>query len=597
VLRPLSKLRSALARLAERPVDRALVEKVNRLLVRARQELHSPPARFEVEVSSSARRLRFRYARGVGRVVVPSSLLRDEGFDEVMLWFFRHVLSHVHYCPYDMKTAYELQKLAFRECGSWDLAYLSLYFLSELQVDLIYLPLRYGRAPEHLEYRFRESPRGPHEVLYSAYKRAYPHIAVYKLDPLVEDYGRQLLLIVTRLRPWSVKVRMIAALLSRLAHLKPRMFSAKLVRAAVREAFIPLREDVSREGLKSIAEVYGGVRDLEAARKFYEQWLEPRLGEGIPREEVERAMRRISRELRARGGKAEGPKEPGRGLGEEPVFPTSRSKPLTKLSRREHSEALWRRVWLRARAERILMGYEMVAKMERPTWTVLAYPDEWLIEDDIEELDVEASLDEGKLRPEVNTLRWVRVPSRAGHTVSSGYAPSAIVVLDSSISMQQGLVNAMTAAFIAYLSAKRAGGNVAVINFSTNFLAGEWQADDELKELVLAYNLSGYTILPVHEIERLVSTIGDKTFIVIISDCGWQNLREALRRLEALSQRGHLVTIFHIYGWRYRKHLAAISRSPHVNVIHVDDPERDLEGLVLREAASVYAPYYSTGTL
>jgi len=535
----------------------------------------------------------------VGNVILPTNLIHDEEFDRIVLWFFRHILSHIHYCPYDMKTAYELQKLAFKECGGWDLAYISLYFLSELQIDLVYLPLKYSEIPYYLFYRFRDRPYGISEILYSAYKHAYPkYLGYYKLDPLIEDYGHQLLLIVTRLRPWSTKIRMIASLLSRLRQLRPRLFSKRIIKTVVKESIIPIKEDVSKEGLKSLAEVYGGVKDLESAKSFYEQWIQPRVRKKISKEQVEKLMKQIAQRMKTKEGKKEGAKEPGKGLGEEPVFPTSYSKPLTKLDKKEHEEALWRKIWLKARAERILMNYEMIAQLEKPSWTILAYPDEWLIEDDIEKLDVEASLDEGKLRPEVNALKWVELPSRAGHVISSGFAPSAIVLLDSSISMQQGLINAMTSAFIAYLSAKRAGGNVAVINFSTNFLAGEWHVEDKLKELILSYNLNGYTILPVHEIERLVSIIGEKTFIVIISDCGWQNLHEALKRLEALSQKGHLVTIFHMYGWRYKKHLTTVTRSPHIKVIHVDKPE-DLEGLVLREAVSVYSaysPYYSTGT-
>ena len=577
-----------------------LVERVNKLLVRARYEFHSPPVNFNVKISSRVKSMKFKYVKGEGNIVLPTSLVRDEEFDEIVLWFFRHILSHIHYCPYDMKTAYELQKLAFKECDSWDLAYISLYFLSELQIDLVYLPLKYGEIPGHLLYRFRDRPYGVHEILYSSYKRAYSkYLGYYKLDPLIEDYGRQLLLIVSRLRPWSTKIRMIASLLSRLRQLRPRIFSKRAIRAVIKESIIPVKEDVTKEGLKSLTEVYGGVRDIKTAKSFYEQWVQPRLKKRISKEQVEKLMKQISQRMKTKEGKREGAREPSRGIGEEPVFPTSYSKPLTKLNKKEHEEALWRRIWLRSRAERILMNYEMIAQLERPSWTILAYPDEWLIEDDIEKLDVEASLDEGRLRPEVNALKWVELPSKAGHVISSGFAPSAIVLLDSSISMQQGLINAMTSAFIAYLSAKRAGGNIAVVNFSTNFLAGEWHVEDELKELVLSYNLSGYTILPVHEIERLVTIIGDKTFIVIISDCGWQNLREALKRLEALSQKGHMVTIFHMYGWRYKKHLATISKSPHVKVLHVDKPE-DLEGLVLREAVSVYGvypPYYSTGTL
>ncbi len=568
------------------------VEFVNRLIAKARYEFHSPPIHFKTVISPKTKSLKFKLSEGVGRIIIPKFLL-DEDLSDIVLWFIRHILSHIHYCPYDLKTAYQLQKLAFKETMDWNLAYIALYFLSELQIDLIYLPRRYGQIPSYLLYRFRDRPEGLMEVLYSAYKHAFPqYVERYNLDPLIEDFGKQLVIIISQLRPWSVKVRMIAALLSRLRILKPSYFKPKLIKRMIESAIIPIKEDITREAFRTIREIYGEIKDIETARQFYQHWIKPRVGRQISKETIEKLMKELSKKMKGEAKERVSSKEVARySTGEEPIFPTSYSKPLTKINKLLHEEALWRRYWLKARAENILLNYEIVSKYEKPTWTILAYPDQWLIEDDIETLDVEASLDEGKLRPEINTVKWVEIPSRAGYVISSGYAPSAIVVLDSSISMQEGLINAMTAAFIAYLSAKKAGGKVAVINFSTNFIAGEWDTSDDIKELILAYNLKGYTILPVHEIERLVRLIGDRTFIIIISDCGWQNLEEALKRLEILGQRGHTIIIFHIYGWRYKRHIARILKSPYVKIIHVDEPEKDLEGLVLREALSIYGTY------
>ncbi len=588
------KLYSAISNRSRR-VDPATLEWLKRLLVRSRIELLAPPLDFTIRVTHKSDRLGFTIRNGKGVFRVPAKLAVEEN-EELILWFFRHVISHIHYCPYDMKTAYQLQKQAFAEVKNWDLAYLALYFFSELQIDLVYLPFTFSAVPGHITYRFREPPDGPMTVLYAAYREAFPDLVErYKLDSVVEDYGKQLVMVVTRPRPWSVKIRLIAALLNRLRNLSPRMFSERAVRKAVKNAVFPLREDVGRGGRQALSAVFGSINDEAAAKKFYEQWVKPRSGVSVSKEQLEKAMKELSQILktgRGRREKAEA-KAYGMGSGKEPVFPTSRSKPLTKIKSKDYREAVWRSAWLKARAERIIMSFSAVSEFRRPAWTILAYPDEWHVDDDLEKLDVETSLDEGPLIPEVNTLKWIEQPSTAGHIISGGYAPSAIIVLDSSVSMQSGLYNAMTAAFIAYLNAKHARGQVAVINFSTEFLSGEWDSKDEFKELILAHNLVGYTILPVHEIERLVEKAGDRTYIIIISDCGWQNIDDALKRLEKLAYKGHIVTIFHIYGWKYRDKLRMVSQNPYINMIHIDNPERDLEGILLQESLKVYGEYLS----
>lgn len=252
------------------------IELVNRLLIRARYEFHSPPVNFNIVVSPHVKNLKFKLHKGVGHVVIPKRLLDQDALD-IILWYFRHILSHIHYCPYDMKTAFQLQKLAFNECFDWNLAYISLYFLSELQIDLIYLPHRYGQPPSYLSYRFRDKPYGIFEVLYAAYKRVFPKYVIhYELDPLAEDFGRQLAIIVSQLKPWGVKIRMIASMISRLRTLKPKYFKEKIIQQAISEISIPLKEDLMRDTLGSIREIYGEIKDLRTARYFFEHWLRPR---------------------------------------------------------------------------------------------------------------------------------------------------------------------------------------------------------------------------------------------------------------------------------------------------------------------------------
>ena len=103
----------------------------------------------------------------------------------------------------------------------------------------------------------------------------------------------------------------------------------------------------------------------------------------------------------------------------------------------------------------------------------MRYPDEWYIEDEIEDLDIETSLDEGPLIPDVTTLKWIEEPAPHGQTFASGFVPSAITILYASRSMREVHNEAAVAAFIAYLSARRAGGNTAVVTFSTGFISAD----------------------------------------------------------------------------------------------------------------------------
>jgi len=97
------------------------------------------------------------------------------------------------------------------------------------------------------------------------------------------------------------------------------------------------------------------------------------------------------------------------------------------------------------------------------------------------------------------------------------------------------------------------------------------------------------TILPIHEIGRLVNKLTEPCFIIIITDCGWQNIVEVLPYLSHLASRGNRVVIFHLTkGWKYPKSLSLVKRTQGVKIVSVEDPENDLRGLVLEEVAKVY---------
>jgi len=144
-----------------------------------------------------------------------------------------------------------------------------------------------------------------------------------------------------------------------------------------------------------------------------------------------------------------------------------------KIELKSLKEILWKRYWFKSRAQRAIIRYLAESRNRRPAWSVMRYPDEWYIEDEIEDLDIETSLDEGPLIPDVTTLKWIEEPAPHGQTFASGFVPSAITILYASRSMREVHNEAAVAAFIAYLSARRAGGNTAVVTFSTGFISAD----------------------------------------------------------------------------------------------------------------------------
>ncbi|RLF06954.1 MAG: hypothetical protein DRK00_00130 [Thermoprotei archaeon] len=549
------------------------------LFNRARAEMFLPP--LDVRVEAWEGQVEVSVKGRVARIRVPRRLLGDPEGGPILLWYFRHHLAHMHYCPYNLRTVQTLARAAYEEVRSWSHAHNAVRLFSDLQVDLLYLPLRYKRPPLHLSDEFYSKPKGLEAVRYAACWHVYGDmLRKHKLDRDTSFYGSLLAEVILSSRPWVVKVKAIATVLKRLQDLG-RM--GELRKRAGSD--VPLSEDLEIDFLGEARRAMRGIRSVEEAKEMFEHWLRGRVDvEGL-KEELKKAIKGARRE---REEKVEAP-TPGCGEGgEEPELPSSLSKPLRKLG--DPEEAIWRALWYRARAEEFMIKYG--GRRRRGTWAIYAYPDLWMVEDDIEDLDVESSLEEGPLIPEETTLKPVNLPSPSGEVIVQERAPTVLVVLDTSKSMLKAVEDAAIAAFTAYLSAKHAGGRTAVINFSTKYLAVGWDEPDIRKELAMAFAQGELTILPLGGIKRLISELepGEEAMIIIVTDCGWQNLREALKFLEDLASRGHRVVVLHIEGWRYPKSVEAVASSRGVTLYRVKEPSM-LKYLTLAEVREERQPF------
>jgi len=406
-------------------------------------------------------------------------------------------------------------------------------------------------------------PSGLEALRYAAYKHIYGELLHnHKLDSDTAFYGSLLAEVVLSPRPWVSKVRVVASVLKRLQSLE----RVKRLRQRAGEG-VPLSEDLERDFLAEARRVMGWL-SKEEARELYKHWLKERIDLRGVEKELEETLRGA--------GKGERPEKfeqevASRGEGEEPELPSTLSKPAAKAG--DVDELVWRALWYRAKAEDLLVMYGGGFR-RGGTWAIYAYSDLWTVEDDLEELDLEATFEEGPLVPEETTLKDVTRPSPSGEVLIQEKTPNVLIVLDTSRSMQGVLDEAAIAAFAAYLSAKRQGGRVSVINFSTRYIAVGWRERDLKKELVLAASQGELTILPLSAIKRLLSELepGENATVIIVTDCGWQNLREAIPFLENLASRGHQIAVFHVEGWKYPRSVEAVSKVRGLTLYKVGDP-------------------------
>lgn len=542
------------------------VSDIRDLFERARAEMYVSPSHVEVRVSGDKPSLKVK--SGVFEITAPQRLLEDPEGGPILLWYFRHNLAHLHYCPYNLRTVQTLAKAAYEESKSWAHSHNAVRLFADLQIDLFYLPLKFRRIPLHLSHEFLSKPRGVELLRYAASKHVYKDVIVnHRLDRDIVFYGSLLAEIVLSPRPWISKVKAIATILKRLQAMGKL---EKLPKAAGRD--VPLTEDLESDLLAEVRRVAGGL-SKEEAREFFKHWVRERVDLRKLKEETEKLLEKVK--MQQTGKFKEGELEastpiPKRGEGEEPELPSKLSKPLSRTESLE--ELLWRAMWYRAKAEEFLISYG--SRRRGGTWAIYAYSDLWSVEDDIEDLDLEASFEEGPLVPEETTLRDVNVPSPSGEVLVEERAPSVLVVLDTSRSMASSIDEAAIAAFAAYLSAKRQGGRVAVINFSTRYITAGWDDPEIAKDLVLSISQGELTILPLTSIKASLDGLepGESALVILVTDCGWQNLREALRFLEKVAAAGHRVVVLHIEGWKYPKSVEAVSRARGLTLYRIREP-------------------------
>ena len=585
----------------ERAEDIDIIEIFNQAWV----ELYCPPVRLSLvgEEEDEERPLSPAPFSVLNGTVYLKPNIVPKGCDpeKFLLWYFRHELAHVHNCPYDLKTAYSLERAAYKVVGDWGLAYLATHIFADLQVNLNYLSRRFNEVP----YIIRVVGEKPSSLLDEVLQGVYVniHSALKPKHKDLAEAGREIATVILLNKTWHAKVQMIAIILRRLRSRLPKLFSKKRMRKLIIEYPLRIREDFLPNSMRMIEETYGSITDQEEAREFFKHWVEPRL----PRGEAERAEEKLRRTLKVSRSREN--EERRRGLrgkkvelrkrlkvsddvfGEEPRLSTSLSKPYKRIGSDLMDEAFWKRLWYRSRAEKVLMQYLAESPSRRPVWSLAKYPDEWYIEDEIEDLDVEMSLDEGPLIPEVTTLKWVEEPTSQGQSTVSGFVPSAITVLDSSRSMMETHDVAATAAFIAYLSAFKAGGQTSVVNFSTRYLSADWDSPRDVKELALSMSFNEFTVFPAYEVMRLASSSMGVCFIVIITDGGWQNIDEAIPLLERTADLGHKIFIFQLPGGEYEDRIELMKRSPHIQVYKVERPEVDLQNLVLSGSVKMYRKF------
>jgi len=570
-------------------------------------DLYCPLARLIVDekMSESSRTL----IAFNGRIHVNPRII-PEGCDpyKYLLWFFRHELAHVHYCPYDARTAYSLEKAAYNVTGDWDFAYLITHLFADLQINVNYLPRRFDEIPYFMKIIKKAS-----SLLEFLLQEVYLQINPIRKpsNKTLENISKELLAITLLDKPWHTKVQMMAIALSKLRNIFPSLLSKKRMEKSLQDNVILVRDDLLPGSLRSFEEIFGEIERLTDAEKFFKQWIEPRL----PPEEKEKVRRMVEKEWgvhkrgsvkigesheKYRGEKRERtdmvkfPEKPGHGFAyEEPHLPSSLSKPYEKISSKIFNDAFWKRFWYRSRAENIIMHYLSESKIRKPVWAVVKYPDDWYIEDDIEDLDLDISLDEGPLMPEITTLKWIEEPTFHGQSLITGYVPSEITILDASLSMSKIHDEAAIAAFIAYLTAHKAGGQTSAITFSTKYVSAPWDSPSELKELVLSMAFDEYTIFPIYEVKRLLSGNMGSCFVVIITDCGWQNIEEALPVIKDISDLGHKVVIFLLPGGEYPDKINLLKRCPNVKIYSIKKPEDELRNLVLLESVKTYKTFLS----
>ena len=561
-------------------INNTVKNSIKELFEVARKDLLSPPIFMKsIRISDKLKDgVKLKLLNGEVSVTLSPKFLGINDWRDILLWIFRHQLAHIHYCPHDLATAYMLEKEAYKILGNWKLSHKALEIMSDLLVDLLYLPRFFLKEPLHIPYKFRKKPLGIENLTFQAYKLVFrDFLPDYPVNERIGRYARDLLKVIFSPRSWRDKQRLTAAIINNLLdrYKKVRKNTFKLM---AESSPVPTVEDAKKDTIKEMGNVYGNIKDEGTALAFYENWIKERVSEEEVRGKIKEKLEKV-KSIKEKG-KGKSIEKAEEGTGEEPYLPTSLSKQIKGIERSLLRDASWRRYWYRSMAENITIRYLSERKVRRYERSWVSYPVDWTADDDIDKLDVDISLEEGPIIPEVTTFKWSYKKFELGEELLHGYRPSLLVILDSSKSMMSSFNKAAVAAFILYLNAKKSGGRTSVVTFSTNYLSGEWNDDDEIKEIILSLRLGEYTIFPAIEALRIIESTNDEVIVCIISDGGWQNLNDGIRALMNIKRLGHRVIFFHIYGWKYEKNMEKLRRVG-INVINVENPEIDLSNIAI----------------
>ncbi|MBS7613783.1 hypothetical protein KEJ48_06030, partial [Candidatus Bathyarchaeota archaeon] len=159
------------------------------VFAKVKSELFFPPIQFKLNDKLS---MPVKVLNGELHVN-PNLLSKSRDPYRLLLWLLRHTLAHMHYCPYDAKTAYYLQKIAYSVLRDSRLAYTAVAMFSDFQVDCIYLKNKYGETPFHLHDTLdRCKPMGLESLIFAVYREFFPDLTCKPEDDEIEILGRLL---------------------------------------------------------------------------------------------------------------------------------------------------------------------------------------------------------------------------------------------------------------------------------------------------------------------------------------------------------------------------------------------------------------------
>ncbi len=251
-------------------------EDIINALERARVEMFIPPIPYKIKIEENVLSINV-FKRKINVTIPKRYLYMIDGYD-ILLWYFRHWFSYIHYCPFNIRTAFMLQKNAYREVNDWKIAYISLKVFSDLQINLIYLPIRYNQMPLHLTDLFYHKPKGINKIEYAVFINAYnKYLPVYKIDKDTLFYSKILYRIIISYRPWTTKIRLIASVINKLYQMNKigrEIFNRKRIKGS---SIIPLYNDIDTTSLKEFREVLSTLKNVKDVKEFYNQWLRDRI--------------------------------------------------------------------------------------------------------------------------------------------------------------------------------------------------------------------------------------------------------------------------------------------------------------------------------